>query len=253
MNSGWPSLEWNVYDYYLRPAGAYFGTKKACELLHIQYSYDNRSIVAVNSTYQPFTNLHARATVYDMNLGQRFSKEVNFNAAPDSTNTLFTIPEIGGLSTTYFLDLRMTNSTGAEVSSNFYWLSTKPDVLDPDPDRNTFYYTPAKAFADFTALGDLAPAEVRVSGRVDKTGKENLAHIAVENPGKQLAFFLRVRLVNEKDGEEILPILLEDCYFSLLPGERKEVTAWFEPSPGLNSVVEVVGWNVARQSSQLSD
>ena len=80
-----------------------------------------------------------------------------------------------------------------------------------------------------------------------------MVHITVENPSKQLAFFLRVRLLNEKDGEEILPILLQDSYFSLLPGERKEVTARFEGSPGLKPMVEVEGWNVARQSAQLGD
>ena len=251
MNNGWPSIEWHIYDFYLRPAGAYFGTKKALEPVHIQYSYDNRSIVAVNSTYLPVTNLQAKATVYDLNLGQRFSKQVTFDAAPDSTNNLFTIPDLKGLSTTYFLDLRMVNSSGVEVSSNFYWLSTKPDVLDWD--RSKFYYTPDKAFADFTALEDLAPAQVGVSGRMDKDGNGELAHITLENPGKQLAFFLRVRLVNEIDGEEILPILLQDSYFSLLPGERKEVTAKFDQSPGLKPVVEVEGWNVSRQSSRLGD
>jgi exo-1,4-beta-D-glucosaminidase len=253
MNSGWPSLEWNVYDFYLRPAGAYFGTKKACEPLHIQYSYDNRSIVVVNSTYLPVNKLQARATVYDLNLNERFTKQATLDAAPDSTNNLFTIPETAGLSTTYFLDLRMANSPGVEVSRNFYWLSTKPDVLDPEPDHSPFYYTPVIEFADYTALESLAPAQVKVAGTIDKGGKEDEAHITVENGSKQLAFFLRLRLVNGKDGEEILPILWEDSYFSLLPGERKEVRARFEAAPGIEPVAEVEGYNVPRQSARLGD
>ena len=32
MNNGWPSIEWHIYDFYLRPAGAYFGTKKALRI-----------------------------------------------------------------------------------------------------------------------------------------------------------------------------------------------------------------------------
>jgi exo-1,4-beta-D-glucosaminidase len=251
LNNAWPSVTWHIYDYYLRPAGAYFGTKKACEPLHIQYSYDNRSIVAVNSIYRPFTKLQAKATVYDLNLGERFSKQATFDAAPDSTNNLFTIPEIENLSTTYFLDLRLADSSGVEISSNFYWLSTKPDVADPD--HSTQFYMPMIAFADYSGLQGLTPAQVRVSGRMDKDGNEELAHITVENPSKQLAFFLRVRLVNEKDAEEILPILLQDSYFSLLPGERKEVTARFERPAGLNPVVEVEGWNVPRQSVRVSE
>ena len=30
------------------PAGAYFGSKKACEPLHVQYSYDDDSVAVVN-------------------------------------------------------------------------------------------------------------------------------------------------------------------------------------------------------------
>ena len=51
MNTAWPGLIWHLYDYYLRPGGGYFGTKKALEPVHVQYSYDDSSIVVVNSTY----------------------------------------------------------------------------------------------------------------------------------------------------------------------------------------------------------
>src|SRR5262249_1053613 len=38
LNSGWPSMLWQLYDYYLAAGGGYYGTKKANELIHIQYS-----------------------------------------------------------------------------------------------------------------------------------------------------------------------------------------------------------------------
>ena len=50
LNNAWPSMIWHLYDYYLRPGGGYFGTKKACEPLHVQYSYDDRSVVVVNDS-----------------------------------------------------------------------------------------------------------------------------------------------------------------------------------------------------------
>ena len=49
LNNAWPSMIWHLYDWYMRPGGSYFGAKKGCEPLHIQYSYDDRSIVIVNS------------------------------------------------------------------------------------------------------------------------------------------------------------------------------------------------------------
>ena len=45
---------WHLYDYYLRPGGSYFGSKKAGEPLHVQYSYDDRSVVVVNDLQQAF-------------------------------------------------------------------------------------------------------------------------------------------------------------------------------------------------------
>ena len=55
LNNAWPSMIWHLYDYYLDTGGGYFGAKKACEPLHVQYSYDDHSVHVVNSTYQPVT------------------------------------------------------------------------------------------------------------------------------------------------------------------------------------------------------
>ncbi|NQU86177.1 MAG: beta galactosidase jelly roll domain-containing protein, partial [Mariniphaga sp.] len=57
LNNAWPGVYWNLYDYFLRTGGSYYGTKKACEPLHIQYSYDDRSIVVVNSFNKEFKGL----------------------------------------------------------------------------------------------------------------------------------------------------------------------------------------------------
>ncbi len=38
LNNAWPSMIWHLFDYYLDAGGGYFGVKKACEPLHIQYS-----------------------------------------------------------------------------------------------------------------------------------------------------------------------------------------------------------------------
>src|SRR5208282_5106502 len=73
LNNAWPSLIWHLYDYYLQPAGGYFGAKKASEPLHVQYSYDDRSVKVVNSTYRNATGLLVRATVFDYDLHERFS------------------------------------------------------------------------------------------------------------------------------------------------------------------------------------
>ena len=64
LNNAWPSIIWNLYDYYLVPSGAYFGSQKACEQLHVQYSYDDNSVAVVNGYgaifHQPCSRDHLR-------------------------------------------------------------------------------------------------------------------------------------------------------------------------------------------------
>ena len=83
MNNAWPSMIWHLYDYYLRPGGGYFGAKKACEPLHIQYSYDNRSIEVVNSFYREFKGLVASAEIYNLDMTKKLSKQAMVDIAPD--------------------------------------------------------------------------------------------------------------------------------------------------------------------------
>src|ERR1700741_4094912 len=64
LNNAWPSRSWPLSGYYLDGGAGYFAAKKACEPLHIQYSYDDQSIVVVNSTYSPAAGLHANVHVY---------------------------------------------------------------------------------------------------------------------------------------------------------------------------------------------
>src|SRR5947208_3477858 len=93
LNNAWPSLIWHLYDYYLFPAGGYFGTKKACEPVHVQYSYDNKSVVPVNTTSREETKLKVTAQVYDISLAAKFSKATEVDLAADSNFKAFSIPQ----------------------------------------------------------------------------------------------------------------------------------------------------------------
>ena len=61
LNNAWPSIIWHLYDWYLRPGGGYFGTKKAYEALHVRSSYDDQSVVLVNSYYRAFPGCRVTA------------------------------------------------------------------------------------------------------------------------------------------------------------------------------------------------
>jgi exo-1,4-beta-D-glucosaminidase len=100
-----------------------------------------------------------------------------------------------------------------------------------------------------TALAGLPQADVNVASASSTRGDEGLTRVTVENPGRTLAFFVHLKVKRDKDGEEILPVLWQDNYFPLLPGEKREINAAYRLSDlaNANPVVEVDGWNVKRR------
>jgi len=244
LNNAWPGVIWHLYDWYLRPGGSYFGAKKACEPLHVQYSYDDRSVVVVNSYYQAFANMKVIARVYNLDMAGKFSREAQVDVAEDSSTRVFTLPEIGGLSSTYFVSLVLEDASGHPVSTNFYWLSTRPETLDWD--KSTWYHTPTKTFADYTALNSLPLVDLKSASRTEERGTDRVTTVTVANPGKSVAFAVHLRLKKGPGGDEVLPVLWEDNYFPLLPGESRQITATYAAGDlgRLAPVVEVDGWNV---------
>ena len=264
LNNAWPSMIWHLYDYYLRPGGSYFGAKKACEPLHVQYSYDDRSVVVVNSYYRAFPRMKVKARLLNLDLKETFSREAVVDILEDSATRVLTLPAPTGLSATYFVELALADGSGKPISRNFYWLSTRPET--PDWDRSTWYYTPAKSFADLTGLAALPPARIAVTAAEPASptgtpGDRLEARVRVENPGRTLAFAVHLALLRTRPGgdegventTEVLPVLWEDNYFPLLPGESREVkVSWrVRDAAKARLAIGVDGWNVPRATAAL--
>ena len=244
LNSAWPSMIWQLYDYYLLPGGAFFGAKEACEPLHVQYAYDNHSVYVVNSFYRSFDDLKVHVQVFNDNFIRKFEKELPISVGQNESKIVLKLPEIEGLSRTYFLDLRLLDKKGRQISSNFYWLSTKPDVLDEK--HSNWYMTPVKSYADLKGLQDLPKVSLEVQSAFEKKGSNQIAYVVVKNPTKGLAFFVHIDITKGTKGASVVPIYWDNNYFSLLPGEEKRVSARFATADlnGEKPVVKVTGWNV---------
>src|SRR5690349_12766749 len=131
LNNAWPSLHWHLYDYFLNPAGAYFGAKKANEPVHIQYSYDTRAVVAVNHTLTRQQGLHGIIRVRDLDGSTRYERRVQgIDLAGNATRQIAMLPSLADLSRTYFIELELISANGQSMSRNVYWLSTQTDELD---------------------------------------------------------------------------------------------------------------------------
>ncbi len=249
LNNAWPGLIWHLYDWYLRPGGGYFGTKKANEPLHVQYSYDDGSVVVVNSLYQAFPGSSVTAKVYNLDLTEKFSQTAAIDIAADSSTRVFYLGAIAGLSRTYFVRLALNDADGKLISSNFYWLSTQPDVLDWN--AGDYRFIPISTYADLTGLASLPPATLTVSWHSELADADQVDHVAVRNVSSQLAFFVHLTVLKGKDGADIAPVYWEDNYFELMPGETRELAATYPRKllGAAQSYIQVDGWNVVVASN----
>ncbi len=229
LKSTLPNLYWQLYDWYLMPTGAYFGAKKACEPLHLLYNYGDNSIYIVNDLMEKIDNLKARVRIFDSASKQRLDQTVSVTAEADSSNLIFKLPAIDDLTTAYFLDLRLLNEKDEEIDNNFYWLSTKDDVLDYDAVLGDFtFHTPSKDFADLTQLNGLPAAQLEVQETQQKTEDGLFFSLTLRNKSDHISFLTELHLVNTRNGETVLPVLWGDNYISLLPGESRNITAKIE-------------------------
>jgi len=252
LNSGWTTLHWQLFDRYLDQNGAYYGAKKANEPLHIQYSYDNRSVVVVNSRPGTAGGLTARVAVYNVDGTEMFTTTAAglSVAGGGGRTTAATIPSIPGLSATYLVKLVLSDSGGQEVSRNVYWLSSADDVIDYS--RNMWYYVPTSRYANLRGLAGMATAPIAASAAsTTNANGTTTTTVTLRNSGtgRTPALYLDTHVVGANNAP-VLPVTWNDNAVSLWPGESTTLRATYRTADlrGAAPSVRITGWNVATQT-----
>ena len=246
LNNAWPSLHWNLFDHGLEPNGSTFGATKANEPVHIQYSYDDGSVVAVNQTPHPTGAMTASAEVLDLDGMVRTRKTVGVALPADGVRRVATLSVPPGIGTTYFVRLTLRGDGGRLVSTNTYWLSTRTETLDWR--RTRWYVTPTRTYADFRDLATLPTARPAVHACEAPEGPDGRRiRVTIANPGPHVAFFIRLRVVRPS-GTDVVPVTWTDDDLTLMPGERRTVTATYGAPGSAAARLMVSGWNVKTRS-----
>jgi exo-1,4-beta-D-glucosaminidase len=210
----------------------------------VQYSYDDRSVLVVNSGLAEHRGLSAIARVVTPDGVERASRRAVVDVPADGVARALVVPEVEGLPATYFLFLTLESADGHVVSRNVYWLSTRSETLAWD--KSQWYYTPVAQYADLRGLSQLPASQLRVSATFRATGPDGRASVLLENRSNALAFFVHASIRRGPEGAEVLPVFWDDNEVTLLPGERRELVATYatkhlaEARPALR----VEGWNV---------
>jgi exo-1,4-beta-D-glucosaminidase len=247
----WPGLIWHTYDYYLYPAGTYFGMKKSLEPLHIMYSYAKNEIYLTNSLQQPFTGLKVEAAAYNLDGELRWTKTITTSVEADSIRDCFEPTVVGAVSGTWFLRLQLTDANHLVRSINWYWLAEKGDVLDWN--KSSWFTTPQSGYADYKPLQTLGKTALNLATTIITKKLDSTSHqITITNTGKTVAFQVHLRALKGRSGDDILPVIFSDNYLELAPGETRVLTCTYANADAENTVpfFLATAWNLDPSTSK---
>lgn len=197
----WPCLVFQTYDYYFDVNGAYFGSKKACQPLHISWNPLKNVIEVVNESAGNRQGLTASVQVVNMDGSTVMETTRQLDILEDQTVEVCPLTlNKEKLSEVYFVKLTLKDGTTL-LADNFYWEGRKE--------------------GNWKALQSLAKPKLQT--KVERQADGNLK-VTVKNPSKMPALMIRLNLINSKTKEQVLPAFYEDNYFSLLGGEEKTVS-----------------------------
>lgn len=245
LNNAWPSLHWNLFDYYLHPAGSYFGAKVGARVEHVAYDYLKKDVYLINHSISHKGHRKVVVDAIDLEGKVLFRKTKEMKTEPNASKSILSLK--GALNNvTDVIFLRLTLLDGhRELSRNVYWLAKTIDTLNWDD--SSWYHTPVEEFADFSALDDLRPAKVSVrASDFDHQGSEST--VVLENHSSVPAFFISLNLVDAHD-RDVAPVFWSDNYVTLWPHEKLELKV---RGHGGNAV-QISGKNVASAKYHLEE
>ncbi|MEG1005356.1 MAG: glycoside hydrolase family 2 TIM barrel-domain containing protein [Bacteroides sp.] len=204
LNSCWPDVCWQIYDWYLNPNAAYYFSKKAMEPVHIQLNANDFSISLINASHETLENVTVTAKVInnDMKVAWEHSQQVT--VSKDCYKEITKVPQCGKYSYNYFVKLELRDKEGKLLSDNLYW-----------------FYSQHMDFFWFTSM---EKPKLKEEVSVIREEDEYVVSVCLKNESSGLSHFNHLTLQNAR-GEEISPVFWSDNFITLFPGEKKVVTA----------------------------
>jgi len=212
--------------------------------LNVVYNYKDKNIYLTNEYREAYKGLKVSVKVLDMNSKIVYEGQADAEIGANASKQVLIMPALEGITTTYFLDLKLTDGSGKEIASNFYWLSTKPDICDYK--NSDWFITYNTGFADLTGINSLPASSVEVLHNFQDDGDKQRIEVELNNNSDKLAFFIELSLKGKNSGQSILPVFWEDNYVSVLPGEKKRVGGYvYKKDIGDDTpVFDHKGWNL---------
>lgn len=221
----WPSTDWQIYSWDYETLGSYYGSKKACEPLHIQMTLNDNMVAAVNTTLRSYNGLKVTLQIFDLSGKRIKSQSIVTDVPANSITSCFTSVLPMDLPDVYLVRLHLS-SDNKVLSQNEYWQSNLRD--------ESFY-----AFNNLT--------EGVIKGRIVEHQPGTLL-IEVSNHGKDPLIGIKLNLFDGKNDMMFLPAYISDGYFTLLPGEKRVIEVAWDLKDRFPTIVKAEGFNLKSTS-----
>jgi len=214
LNSAWPAIYWQQYDWYGVPVAAYYATKKACEPIQLIYNYKDHNVYAVNEGTEK-KEIIASVKVYNVKSDLIFEEVRVLESSYRNTVKAFDLNRFQGSG--HFIALEITDLDGTFVTDNFYCIGAKPNEYRWNDD--TWYYTPISRYTDLSFAFGQIPADVQmVTEKIDG----GYAVTLVNN--SPVVAYMNVLKAKDQNGQLVVPAFWSDNFITLLPDQVKTVT-----------------------------
>jgi hypothetical protein len=228
----WTALRGQFYDVFLEQNGGFYGYQHGAVPLHIQLNLNDSSVCVVNQTLFDQNDLTIHSEIFDIH-GKLLSKdEYKASVLANKVSVQHKINTRSVKEDVYFLRLKLVDKGNQVKDENLYWLSQ-----------------PGKSYEK---LNELKQTNLQADFKVNAKG----AKVAtISNPGNETAFFIRLKVIDDKSGELALPVFFSNNYFTLMPGETREVnvdlTLLPESSKSKSLRLAMEGWNIKNSSIKI--
>ena len=215
LNSAWPSLYWQLYDWYGVPTAGYYGTKKACEPVQMIFDYNDRTVYVVNEgAGDSVRALTANVKVYDASSRLIGEDSRDIYSSYRDVLPVFDLSRYDG--EPHFVALSLTDADG-EVADNFYCIPELDNVYDWD--ETNWYITPITTWSDLGFAFAQKPADVQMEVEQDDLSVK----VTLTNKSDVISY-MNILKAKDEAGELVVPAQWSDNFFPLLPGQTKTVT-----------------------------
>jgi beta-galactosidase/beta-glucuronidase len=232
LNAAFPSVIWQIYDWYLQPNAGYYFMQNAVEPLHIQFNQNDSTVAVVNRMHKPTGTLMLEANIYNTHTKQIFHQLAIASLEDEGVKNVIPLAYVlKPVKEFSFVELSLKNAKGQILSRNTYWMAPGND---------------------YTALNKLPKTQLKTTLlKTVKSKTEQQWTLQISNNSNQLAFFVRPQLMVK--GEELRPSYWSASYITLAPHQSSTISV-SAPLSKINGTptITVEGWNVAKQNVKLT-